>query len=154
MDLREAILARLVEIADAVATDAELVGVHRNDLDLPDEVLPAIVVLDGDEAADDSDPEGRQPLAPRRVGMTPELYVMYPAKADVVGTRLNSVRTKLIYAILTDATLLALTLNGRSARYDGAASGLARGRTMLGEMGVSFKFTYLMKPADFAPVTA
>lgn len=143
-DLREDILVRLVEVCEAL----DVGGVYRNDLDLSDEALPALVIMDGDENADDNDPEGRTTLAPRRVSMTPEVYILLrkTVPAPQVGTALNTIRRQLIHAVLDDSELKALTINNRSICYGGGASGLSRGRSLLGEMGLQFAFTYILRP--------
>jgi hypothetical protein len=80
--------------------------------------------------------------------MTPEVQFRLQAKAIDVGTNLNAYRASLIKAVLTDTTLLALTANGRSIRYQGAMMAAERGRSMEGGIGVAFTFTYLLRPED------
>lgn len=142
-DTREAILARLVVVAAGITG---IKTVKRNDLDLPETSLPAIVILDGDETADDNDPIGRPPTSPRIITMTPEFYVVLAEKAATVGTQINLYRGRVINAVATDAQLISLTKDNEGGRYDGAASGLARGRTMTGEVGLSFSFRYVLRP--------
>jgi hypothetical protein len=145
MDPREEILARLLEIAGGV--DATL-NARRNETVLADSALPVVVLLDGEELAADDDPEGRPASAPRRVTMTPEVQFRLASSAAEVGTRLNELRAKLIKAVLSDAALLALTENGRSARYLGSNMVAERGRSMEGGIGVAFAFRYLMRPGS------
>lgn len=145
MDKREAILARLVEIATAVE------GVEtalRNVESVSDHKLPAITVLDADEEADDDDPRGRPVTAPRRVTMTPEVYIDLQAAPETVGTSLNSLRAAFVKAVLEDEEIRGLTLNNIGVRYDGCTTALARGRSMTGAMGVSLTFTYTLLPSD------
>lgn len=149
MDVREAILARLVVIAERCGADR----VVRNEY-APNEKQDTIMLLDGDEAADEDDPVGRSPLAPRRMTMTPQLLIALARGRAQVGTRLNGIRSALIYEVATDAPLIALTLNGRGARLHSTQTSLAWGRSMLGEMGVAFAIPYLLKPGDLAPPTA
>jgi len=144
-DLREEILTRLVTIAGGISG---IKTVKRNDLDLPETMLPAIVILDGDETADDNDPVGRPPKAPRIITMTPEFYVVLSDKAANVGTQINLYRGRVINAVANDAQLIGLTKDSEGGRYDGAASGLARGRTMTGEIGLSFSFRYVLRPGS------
>ena len=77
-DKREQILVRLLGIAQALPGIA---AAFRNKDEISDRQRPCIVILDADEAADDGDPSGlaRRPNAPRRVGMTPEIYLMLGA---------------------------------------------------------------------------
>lgn len=150
MDVREAILARLVVIAgtiDGVST------VQRNNLNVSETAI-TIVVFDGDEKADEDDPPARGPKAPRRMIMLPQLLITLPEKARDVGTVLNAFRAKLIHAVLFDNSLTALTWNGRGARLAATQTSLAWGRTMMGEMGVSFAIPYLLRPDQLVETTA
>lgn len=145
-DLRESIIARLVKVAESVDG---VVTVVRN-APAPDETrLPAIQILDADEAADDSDPSNvpRGTIARRRVGMTPEIYILLGDLPEAIGPALNTLRARLIKAVLSDATLISLVGQNGSIRYEGCATGLSRGRSMEGEMGVSFTFSYILNPA-------
>ena len=80
-DKREQILVRLLGIAQGLPG---IVAAFRNKDEISDRQRPCIVILDADEAADDADPSGlaRRPNAPRRVGMTPEIYLMLGAKSE------------------------------------------------------------------------
>lgn len=151
MDNREGILARLLVIASGIDG---VTNAYRNRDDIAETSRPAIVILDADEAADDSDPGRRPATAPRRVSMTPEIYILLGAVPADVGTSINLLRARFVKAVMTDATLLALTLDSVGIRYEGCATGLARGRSMEGEMGVSFTFTYVMRPDTLEDVTA
>lgn len=151
MDSREAILARLLVIAAGVDG---VTNAYRNRDDIAETSRPAIVILDADEAADDSDPGRRPAAAPRRVAMTPEIYILLGATPANVGTSINLLRARFVKAVMTDAPLIAMTLDGVGIRYEGCATGLARGRSMEGEMGVSFTFTYVMRPDTLEDVTA
>lgn len=150
-DRREAILARLVEIATGIEGIAK---VYRNKDEIPEKSRPAIVIWDADESADDSDPTGRPVGAPRRVGMTPEIYILLGSSPEDIGTSINLIRSRVIAAIYSDATLKGLTVNGEGIRYEGCATALSRGRSMEGEMGLSFTFTYLLSHAELLDVTA
>jgi hypothetical protein len=142
-DPREQILARLVEIGGTIPA---FKSVARNFIGIAETAMPAFVVLDGDESAEDTDRPSRGPTAPRVVVMTPEVFILLPKESDLVGTALNELRALVINAIATDATLTGLTLNGHGARYEGAATSLSRARSLLGEAGLAFSFPYLMRP--------
>ncbi|MEY9829827.1 hypothetical protein ABIA25_001642 [Sinorhizobium fredii] len=90
----------------------------------------------------------RPPTAPRIMTMTPEIYVIVAKAAADVGTQVNLMRSRFINAISADAQLIALTKDREGGRYEGAASGLSRGRTMIGEVGLSFSFRYVLKPGS------
>lgn len=146
-DKREQILVRLVEVADGVSG---VVFAGRNVGNIDDEDRPAIVIMDADEAADDSDPTGvsRGTGARRRVALTPEIYILLGDKPENIGTELNAFRAKLIKAVLTDASLQSIVGSNGGIRYEGCATALSRGRSMEGEMGVSFTFSYVLNPAE------
>jgi len=143
MDHRELILSRLVAVLAAVPG---VVLAARNRDGLSDRQRPAIVLLDADETARDGEPRGRSGPSPQIVDMTPELYILLGSTPAAVGSELNALRALVIEAVTTDATLLSLTGRNGRIRYDGCATGLARGRTMEGEMGVSFTFSYPFDP--------
>jgi hypothetical protein len=44
--------------------------------------------------------------------------------------------------------LAGLVGSSGEVRYEGCATALARGRSMEGEMGVSFSFTYVLRPEE------
>ena len=146
-DKREQILVRLLGIAQALPGIA---AAFRNKDEISDRQRPCIVILDADEAADDADPSGlaRRPNAPRRVGMTPEIYLMLGAKPEDVGTAINGFRAAFIKAVLTDPELATIVGSNGDIRYEGCATGLARGRNMEAEMGLSFTFSYILRPDE------
>ncbi len=146
MDTREAILARL----EVIAKVAGVKKVFRNTTTTNETDLPAVIVLDADEKADPTDPEARKPTDPRRMIMTPQLFIVLPEAAKVVGTSLNGLRALLIDAVASDATLTAMTINNRGARLLASQTSLAWGRSMMGEMGISFSIPYLVFPGSIA----
>lgn len=144
-DKREQIMSRLLAIAGEVEG---VVEAGRNDIDRSESRQPAIVLLEGDEQANEDDPRSRPSHAPRRVTMTPQLVIMQKADVENVGTDLNAFRAALIKAVCTDAQLSALSMNGHNVQYLGMQSDFAFGRQMLGRMAVMFGITYALKPAD------
>jgi hypothetical protein len=146
-DKREQILARLLAVAQGLPG---IVAAFRNKDEISDRQRPCIVILDADEAADDADPSGlaRRPHAPRRVGMTPEIYLMLGAKPEDVGTVINGFRAIFIKAVLTDPGLASIVGSNGDIRYEGCATGLARGRNMEAEMGLTFTFSYILRPDE------
>lgn len=147
MDSREAILARLVVVAGTVEGIA---NTFRNQIALNEEDLPAISVLDGDEKADDTDPGGRGPKAPRRMIMMPQMLIYLPKNASLIGTSLNRFRALLVDAVANDDVLTAMTINNHGARLMATQTALAWGRSMLGEMGVSFAIPYVAFPGQLS----
>jgi len=144
-DPREQIMARLAALAGALAGIANL---FRNEIVTDETMLPAICLMEGDEEADDADPAGRPQTAPRRVTMQPQLVIAAGGEAAALGPALNAWRAALIKAVLTDATLAALSHQGRGVRYDGMATDLGLGRTQEGQMALMFSITYMLRPLD------
>ena len=145
MDKREAILVRLLAICRTVAGVAK---VARNEQVADDWDFPAVIVLDADEQADEAAfGRNRPPRAPNLVTMTPELYVILGETPEAVGSELNRLRARILKAVLTDAELAAIVGTNGEIRYESCATGLARGRQMIGEMGLVFAFVYLLEPA-------
>ena len=144
-DRREMILTRLLEIAVGVEG---IVAAFRNRDEISEKQRPAIIILDADEAADDADPSSRPSRAPRRVAMTPEIYILLGAKPEDLGTAINTLRARFVKAVLGDAQLSLIVGSNGDIRYEGCATALARGRSMEGEMGVSFSFTYVLRPEE------
>ena len=145
-DLREQILARLVEVA---ATVPGVSHALRNRGGISETARPAILVLDADEAVEDEEIRpGRPAPAPQLVVMTPEIFVLVSDRAADIGAELNTFRRRIVRRILTDATLAGLVGPNGAIRYAGCGTALAVGRSMEGEMALSFAFRYVLKPAD------
>lgn len=144
-DKRPLILARLPLV---VAGVNGINVVARNLLQLPpDQELPAGIVNDGDELANESDPHGRVAVGTRRIiRMTPQVIVAVSAEPENVSSVLSGICRAVIKAVLSDAQLLALTLNGAGIRYDGMETDLAMGRAMTGQASLMFTFTYTLNP--------
>ena len=145
IDRRELILSRLLDIASVTEG---VVAAFRNKDEISEKQRPAIVILDADEAADDSDPGSRPARSPRRVAMTPEIYILLGAKPEELGSVINLLRARFVKSILGDSQLGSIVGTNGDIRYEGCATALARGRSMEGEMGVSFSFTYVLRPEE------
>lgn len=147
---RLAILQRLFEICDGVPN---VKSVTWDVISINDDQLPALAVLEGDEEASEDDPANRPIDAPRRVTMVPHIVIagrrnlLGSPPADI-GVAVNTIYADLLKAIMTDATLAGLTLDGRGVRFIGMESDLAVGRMMQGQMAVKFGFTYGLVPND------
>jgi len=145
IDRREMILSHLLEIASVTEG---VVAAFRNRDEISEKQRPAIVILDADEAADDTDPGSRPARSPRRVAMTPEIYILLGAKPEDLGSTINTLRARFVKAVLSDTQLINIVGTNGDVRYEGCATALARGRSMEGEMGVSFSFTYVLRPEE------
>jgi hypothetical protein len=149
MDRQQEILARLFEVLKTCLDKPE--HAFRNKLNLPDHLRPAIIMFDGDEnTADDVDSYGRHRAPGAQAIMmdaVPEIYVFVEGKEDEVGPALAALRAKILKAIYTDETLVALCANG-DIRYQGYATGFATGKKVEAEAGIQISFRYVLRPTQ------
>jgi hypothetical protein len=144
MEKREAILARLVEIAAALPGIKTAV---RNQDEVSERARPAIAIFDADETADErAEERGHSGRAPNIIEMSPETLILLGGAPEAVGTALNEMRAKFIKAVLTDAQLAALTGPNGRVRYVGCGTHLGHGRSMEASMSVQFAFAYVLRP--------
>lgn len=147
-DTREAILSRLMYLFTQVVGEGHA---FRNRLRIPDELCPAIALLDGDEVPDDSGyGRGRPANGPLVMYMRPEIYGFIASADADVGPNLNALRSQILSAVMNDSTLLGLCKDG-DIRYEGFSSGLANGRSLEGEMGLALCFVYVLRPKALNP---
>ena len=79
---------------------------------------------------------------------TPEIYILLGAKPEELGSVINALRARFVKSVLDDSQLGSIVGTNGDIRYEGCATALARGRSMEGEMGVSFSFTYVLRPEE------
>jgi hypothetical protein len=145
-DVREDILVRLLEV---VASIPNIRSAQRNNVDIPEDQLPAALVFDGDEETDDaSDLSMRPANRPTVVRMQPEIVIA--EQADEVGSDLTTLRRELIRRVLTDTELNEqIVKTGRfgngAIRYLGCQTDLGWGRSMQGALRAQFMFKYSLK---------
>lgn len=144
MDKREALLARLVEIAAGVP---EIKTAARNQNEISERARPAIVIFDADETADErANEQGHASRAPNIIEMSPEALILLGGTPERVGTALNEMRAKFVKAVLIDTQLATLSGTNGRVRYVGCNTHLGHGRSMEGSMGVHFAFAYVLRP--------
>jgi len=163
-DRRVLILERLVAILTGLSVtlaDGSVIKagniVHNRD-ELPAEKVPGIILLDADEVKDPHFPslQGRSERpGPGMMKMTPEIYVVLDVRKGAlqnknVGEDLNTARAAILFLVLHDAVIQTFTGSSGSITYDGCVTDLARNRTMKGQMGLSFTFSYPFIPDEFA----
>jgi hypothetical protein len=150
VDTREAVLVRLLEV---VATIPNMRSVHRNNVDITEDQLPAVVVFDADEETDDAQDVGQRPAnRPTLVRMTPEI-VIAEKTAGQVGSELTVLRRELIKRVLTDSELNEqIVKTGRfgngAIRYLGCQTDVGWMRSMHGALRAQFMFKYTLKPDE------
>jgi hypothetical protein len=151
IDVREDILARLLEV---VATIPNIRSAHRNNVDIPETQLPAVIVLDGDEESDGaSDVSMKQPYRPYNVQMTPGIVVQVQDNNVVLGSVITTFRRELIKRVLTDTELNEqIVKTGRygngAIRYLGCGTDVGWTRTGFAALTAQFLFKYSLKPED------
>lgn len=145
-DRREAILSRLVKILEGAPGIA---AVYRNTAQISENKLPAAAVLDADEAADDRDiGRNHRSNAANIVTMRPEIVVALAASAAEAGKQLNAWRALIAKRILYDDELQTICGHNGSIRYDGCVTAFAVGRSMQGEMTMTFAIAYVFRPSE------
>ena len=141
-DVREAILARLVEV---VATIPNMRSVFRNNTDITDDQMPAALVLDGDEdTVSGNERSSRMPGGPLVVEMTPEIQIV--EQSDAIGSDLTAFRSQLIKLVLYDATLLAQTGSNGKISYLGCVTSFGWMEKQYGALQLRFSFKYPLIP--------
>jgi hypothetical protein len=149
VDTREDILARLLEV---VAGIPNIRSAQRNNVDIPEDQLPAVIVFDGDEETQNAlDHLERQSTSVIIVHMQPEIVITQ--QADEVGSELTTLRRELIRRVLTDTALneeiVKTWRNGHGAiRYLGCQTDLGWGRSLQGALRAQFMFKYTLKPEE------
>ena len=145
-DLRESILARLVEVIEAVDGIA---FTARNVILIDETDLPAAFVLDGIEEAVVEDQDRRRSAGgPVRVIMTPQVHIRTrAADPDDTGPALSALRAAVIKAVLGGATLAGIVYPNGSLQYAGCSNEIAAGRQHEAAISVSFAIRYVLAPA-------
>jgi len=142
-DIREAILARLVEV---VATVPNIQSVQRNNVDWHADRMPAAAVLDGDEEVTRGNDGTRPSNRPLLVEMTPEIQIM--EEAGTIGSDLTTFRRELMQLVLADATLNALTGSNGKISYLGCETQFGWMEKQYGNLQMRFSFKYPLQFND------
>jgi hypothetical protein len=159
-DRREQILARLLEVLEAVP-DQLGYDVHttwRNRGEMKGDKRPALVLLDGIETVKTSTPPGRVFMSPSVMTMQPQIFVLLKLRnlpTNVgVGEELNTFRVALITAIASDETLAQLCGSNGQVQLINVDTDLQTGNRMEGQMQMDFSFDYVLEPRGLTPVAA
>lgn len=141
-DVREQILARLAVVCEGVEGIA---AVGRNRLDVPGKTRHAVIVLDGAEQFLDA-PRLDQLARVQRVELSPEIELKIRSDAAAeTGPLLSLLRTRLVKAVISDATLKSLC---HSIRYEGNAVPRPIPEEQEPRMELNFVFTYALRLSD------
>jgi hypothetical protein len=144
VDRREAVLARLGEIAAGVAG---IRSVKRNALDVPFLERPAVIVQDGSEERLDG-PASDNRTGVTRLEMTPQLWLFVRGTIDESGPLMSLFRGRLLYAIVNDPTLQSLTGSWGGIRYEGCTVSEPTPETKEPRMDLNFTLTYTLSRSD------
>lgn len=157
-DRREEALSRLhtvLKTIEGLAEDPYNDGApcaFRNRDGLPDERLPAIVLMDADEEADlEARNRNRDARSPNLVIMKPEIYFQVkPSKPDnaSIGQDVNAFRVKILKAVMSDSTLKDILGTNGEIFYAGCGTDLARNQPLKGQVGVAFWLRYALIPGE------
>lgn len=139
IDVREAILARLLEVVAAVPNIRKAV---RNDIDIVEDKLPAISVYDGDEETNGAeDPSGRLSTRPYVARMMPQIVV----QELHTDSELSALRREIIRRVLNDAVLIEKVGGNGAIRYVGCDTDFGWARERFNTMSLQFVFQYSLK---------
>jgi hypothetical protein len=150
-DVREDILARLLVVVAAIPN---IRSAHRNNIDITEDQLPAVIVLDGDEESDGAnDVSMKQPNRPYNVQMTPGIVVQVQDDNVALGSTITTFRRELIKRVLTDIQLNEQIVKtgkfGNGAiRYLGCQTDVGWTRTGYAALTAQFMFKYALKADD------
>ena len=144
VDVREDILARLLEV---VGTIPNIRSAYRNNTEIAENQLPAVIVFDGDEETNEA--QNRPSNSPIMVQMTPEIIIA--EQSDEVGSNLTTLRRELIKLVLFDTELNNLIAKssprGNGAiHYLGCQTDLGWMRSLHGALRAQFMFKYTLRP--------
>jgi len=142
IDIRENILKRLMEIAASIPN---VRSAKRNLVDLPEDILPAANIRDGDEESNGLNDIGSShpPNRDYTVQMTPEIEIS--EQSDEVGSDIGTLRRELIKRVLTDAVLVGSVGTNGAIRYLGCQTDIYAGRTYVAVLSAQFVFKYVLK---------
>lgn len=154
-DKRETILRRMLTILGTVSGPAVVEGapsIFRNRGEVPEDKLPALVLLDGREAIKIPTNSRGGALAPMILTLEPQVFVVLKPREDVnndgIGEELSGYRMRLLKAFTTDDELLALLGSNGEILYLGHETDMQTGNSMLGQMQLMFTLTYVLQPSD------
>lgn len=140
-DVREDILARLLEV---VAGVPNIKTAQRNNVDLTEDHLPAVVVFDGDEETNGAEDRSARPAnRPYVARMMPEIIVS--EQRDGAASELSALRREILTRVLNDPMLKQHVGGNGAIRYLGCQTDFGWIRSQLNAMNVQFVFQYPLK---------
>lgn len=153
-DKREQILLRMLTLLGTVNGTADSLNVFRNRAEIPEEKLPALVLLDGTEKLKYPDmPRTRGgALVPAVFDLTPQVFIVLRPRKTIdnpgVGEELSGLRVQVLKAFTQDDDLRALLGSNGEVNYLGHQTDLQTGSTVVGQMQLMFQLSYVLDPND------
>jgi hypothetical protein len=154
-DKRELILTRLLALLGTVNGTADPLNVFRNRAEIPTEKLPALVLLDGSETL--KNPQAVHTRGGARVAgifeLTPQVFIVLKPRDTIdnpgVGEELSGLRMQVLKAFTKDDELWALLGANGELIHSGHITDLQTGSTVVGQMQLNFRLSYVLDPSDF-----
>lgn len=156
MSKREDILSRLLVV---LSTIPGITAAYRDRAELPDDKLPAAILLDGGEFIVEQELPKHKfvKMPPALFTIAPQVFVILRPRDDMsnetldgvaapVGPELSDYLDKVIDAVVNDPTLLSLVGSNGQIFYRGSDTDMGTGRSIVGQLQVSFEFTYVFIP--------
>jgi hypothetical protein len=146
-DQREAILSRLVAVCGAVSG---INAVGRNRLDVSAMLRPAVIILDGSESFRDA-PEGTRIDVIQRMELSPVIILAVRGDDGAeAGTLMALYRSRIVAAVLNDATLAGIVSTNGGIRYEGCTVTIPDAEAKEHRLEISMVFTYVFRLSDLA----
>jgi len=138
-DPREAILNRVVVVCGSVTG---IQAAARNRLDVAALRRPAAIVHDGAEQLLDA-PQGERRSRLQRMELAPGVTVVIRGDDGAeAGALMTLYRSRIVFAILNDAELIALVGTNGGIRYEGATVALPDAEAREYRITIDLVFTY------------
>lgn len=163
IDKRELIMLQLMSLLEQVEG---IKGVYRDRGQLPPtEKTPGVILLDGTERVQTQLADHNFTSMPPAVfAMRPQIFMVLTPRDDLTNTTLGGAaapigpeiatfRMRILNAVLSDETLVALVGDNGSVIYEGMDTDMQTGSTM-GELGATIQFhfviSYVLDPSKLA----
>jgi hypothetical protein len=153
IDKREMLLERMLALLGMVTNGAEL-SVFRNRAEIPTDKLPALVLLDGKEDLRNPDmPHTRGGIrVPAVFDLSPQVFIVLRPRDDInnagVGEELSALRVQILALFVNDGDLADLLGSNGEIMYLGHDTDLQTGSSLLGQMQMHFRLSYVLDPQD------
>ncbi len=147
-DIREQILSRLVTVCAGVTG---IVAAGRNLTDVPLMQRPAVTINGGAEQMISSPRPAARFSQVQLMELTPGITLLVRSDTGAeAGSLMSLFRSRLVSAILADATLRTLATTNGAMRYEGCNETEPTPESKEPRLELQFVFTYPLKLSDLA----